>query len=305
MSSLTVKELLADRDRLGITEIAGRADSSRPVRRIIRYPHESAGGNGAAPAVLIYPSAGDGRGLCRRWDGRPFPAAFPKVSCIALTGRVIPASFQDYSERTGTPGFASDLDEWLLQSRLTGLLREMVRRQVMVHGSLILLAGRGVLLTGESGIGKTSAALAAMHSDNRWVADDAVVLQARGNLLYGRGHIRTRDWIAVRGRGILRSAELLGADRLSGEARVDLVVRLIRSQGAEKRTVAQSCCSYAGIPIPCRELVTDAAPLKMADRLMDCVGDLKAGRSGRGETWEGEERVRPGSGWTVGFGGEA
>jgi len=210
---------------------------------------------------------------------------------------MMPAFFQDYSERTGTPGFASEFDEWLLQSRLTGLLREIGQRRVMVHGSLILLAGRGVLLTGESGIGKTAAALAAMHSDNRWVADDAVVLQARGNFLYGRGHIRTRDWVAVRGRGILRSAELLGADRLLvGEARVDLVVRLIRSQSSEESAAAHSCRSYAGISIPCRELVADAAPLQMADRLMDCVGVVQAGHPG------GDDRIQVSGGEPVGPG---
>ena len=301
MMSVTVKELLADREKLGITKIAGQADSSRPVRHIIRYPHET--GLCHRPmhdhAILIFSPGAAGRGLCGRWDGHPFPAAFPKVSCIALTGRGMPASFQDYSERTGTPGFASDLDEWLLKSRLTGLLREIGRRQVMVHGSLILLAGRGVLLTGESGIGKTAAALAAMHSDNRWVADDAVVLQARGDLLYGRGHIRTRDWIAVRGRGILRSTELLGADRLRGEARVDQVVRLIRSPGSEKSAGAHSCRSYAGISIPCRELVADAAPRQMADRLMDCVGAVQAGHPGGGDTGGREKRVHVSGGEPV------
>lgn len=271
MKSVLVRELLASGERLGMTRILGPADSARPVRRVSKYPDETEGqGPGAlpTPAVLVVSSAAV-RGQFRKKEGGcPFSGARP-VSCVALPSEDIPPFFQEYSERTGTPVFASRFDEWLIHSRLTGLLLEMGRRQVMVHGTLVRLSGQGVLLMGESGIGKTLTALAAMQADNRWVADDAVVLEVREGLLYGRGHARTRDWIALPGRGILRAEALLGRRRLLGETPVDLVVRLVRPPG--NGAGADLWCGFAGLSIPCRELAADAAPPRMAERLLGCI----------------------------------
>jgi hypothetical protein len=280
MKPVTVKELLDSGERLGITRIAGPADSARPARRVLLYPDQT---GGPFPRVLpdhvalVLSPAAVKESFRKECSGRHFPAACRKISCLALPGREIPTFFQGYAKRTGTPVFASRFDQWLIHSRLTGLLREIGQRRVMVHGSLVRLAGRGVLLMGESGVGKTSTGIAAMHSDNRWVADDAVVLEAREGLLYGRGHAGTRDWISVRGRGILRSEELLGAERLLAKTRVDLIVRLICAPGRENDAVAQPFHRYAGVSIPCRELLADEAPPRMAERLMDCVRCVQAG----------------------------
>jgi hypothetical protein len=238
-----------------------------------------------ARAVLILPPEKEG---CRDGGSRDAGEGLcgPAPSCIALTARSIPAPFKAYAERTGTPVFASRFDPWLLHSRLTGLIREVGRRRVQIHGTLVTLAGRGVLLTGESGIGKTAAALCAMHSRNRWVADDAVVLQARGNRLYGRGHRRTRDWIAVRGRGLVRAEALLGSGRLLRETPVDLVVRLVRlvrrldaGHGAE---MTPGWCTFAGVMVPFRQVTADGAPGDAAGRLMELAAAAdSAGEPGR------------------------
>jgi HPr kinase/phosphorylase len=171
------------------------------------------------------------------------------------------------------PVLASRCDHSLIHSRLIGLLREMRERRVMVHGVLVRVLGRGVLLMGESGIGKTASGLSLMHSGNRWVADDAVVLEGRGDVLYGRGHQRTRDWIAVRGRGILRAEELLGAESLLGETPVDVIIRLIRAAGTDEEAGKNLFRKFAGVSIPCRDFVVDADPGRTADRLLHCLRD--------------------------------
>jgi HPr kinase/phosphorylase len=167
--------------------------------------------------------------------------------------------------------FASRYDPSLIQSRLTGLLREIGERTVMVHGVLVRVLGHGVLLMGESGVGKTSSGLFLMHSGNRWVADDAVILEGRGDALYGRGHERSRNWIAVRGRGIVRAEELLGRERLLGQARVELIVRLMQTTGKDEQAGSGRVREFVGVSIPCRVLVTDADPRWTADRLLECV----------------------------------
>ena len=98
----------------------------------------------------------------------------------------------------------------------------------MVHGVLVRLSGQGVLMTGDSGIGKTECGLELVNRGSKWIADDAVILERRGDLLYGRGHRRTRRLIAVRGRGILDVHELLGTGAIREETRVDVIIRFVR-----------------------------------------------------------------------------
>jgi serine kinase of HPr protein (carbohydrate metabolism regulator) len=276
MRSVTVKEVLACGARLGITQVAGPADSSRPVKHVFRYPVEANGRipNATPPhAIMLFPPAA-AEGYFRNGKNRRLShAIFRNISCIAVSDQEIPNDLMKYSEWTGTPVFASRYDHSLIDSRLIGLLREMGERRVMVHGVLVRVLGRGVLLMGESGIGKTASGLSLMHSGNRWVADDAVILEGRGDALFGRGHEKTRDWIAVRGRGILRAAELLGEGKLLGQTRVDLIVRLIRASGRDEDAGRDSFRKFAGVSIPCRDLATDVDPRRMALRLLNCVRD--------------------------------
>lgn len=276
MRPVTVKELLARGERLGITHVAGPAGSSRPVKHVFRYPAEA---NGRIPkatpphTILLFPPTAAKRNFFTGQNRRLSHVTFRNISCIAVSDRKIPNDLQGYSEWTGTPVFASRYDHSLIHSRLIGLLREMGERRVMVHGVLVRVLGRGVLLMGESGIGKTASALSLMHSGNRWVADDAVILEGRGDALYGRGHERTRDWIAVRGRGILRAEGLLGGERLLGQTRVDVIIRLIRASGRDEDAGRDVSREFAGVSIPCRDLATDVDPRRMADRLLNCVRD--------------------------------
>lgn len=278
MRPVTVKEVLACWARLGITQVAGPADSSRPVKHLFRYSFEADGrAPKAAPpdAILLFPPAAAERHFRHGQSGRLSHVTFRNISCVAVSDQAIPHDLRKYSEWTGTPVFASRYDHSLIHSRLTGLLREMGERRVMIHGVLVQVLDRGVLIMGESGIGKTASGLSLMHSGNRWVADDAVILEGRGDALYGRGHERTRDWIAVRGRGILRSEELLGGERLLGNTRVDMIVRLIRASTRGDDAGGDLFREFAGVSIPCRDLATDADPRRTADRLLHCVRDWR------------------------------
>jgi hypothetical protein len=285
MRPVTVQELLAHRARLGIIQVAGPAGSPETVKQVLPYPVDKDGRTSKATpphAILLFPPGAAKRNLLNLQTRPITPAACRNIPCIAVSGRRIPADLRKYSESTGTPVFASCYDLSLIRSRLIGLLREIGERTVMVHGVFVRILGRGVLLMGESGIGKTTIGLSLMHSGNRWVADDAVILEGRGAALYGRGHERSRHWIAVRGRGILRAEELLGRERLLGQTRVDLVVRLIRASGKDDHDGADLFREFVGVSIPCRDLLTNADPRRTADRLLNCVrGWREAWRIGK------------------------
>lgn len=269
MRAVTVKEILTYGERLGITEIV----SPPRVRGVVRHLLRSAGGGGAhgmtpfphSMLILTPPAVGgaheDG------WNRSAPASSFRNISCLALSQQKITVFLRQFSEQTETPIFSSRYDDSLLHSRLTGLLRERDERQVMVHGVLVRVCGLGVLLLGESGIGKTACGLALMDKGNRWVADDAVVLKGRGDAVYGRGHQRTAGRIAVRGRGILRAADLLGPGRLLSEIRVDALVRLVRETEKNAMQERASFQEMVGVSLPCRDLAADVDSRLVAERV--------------------------------------
>jgi serine kinase of HPr protein (carbohydrate metabolism regulator) len=292
MRPVTVKEILTYGERLGITEILEPPGARGSVRHLLRYAEGESGHRMTSfpHSMLIIPPAATDGAFQNGWNKSVPPSLFRNISCLALSAQRITVFLRQFSERTKTPIFSSCYDDSLLHSRLTGLLRERGERQVMVHGVLVRVWGLGVLLLGESGIGKTACGLALMGQDHRWVADDAVVLEGRGDAVYGRGHHRTAGRIAVRGRGVFRATDLLGTGRLLQEARVDALVRLVR--GSERNGVQKgdSFREYTGVSLPYRDLAVDVDPRRVAERVTSYVRSLSVKSSGYAAAGAGQQR---------------
>jgi HPr kinase/phosphorylase len=96
-----------------------------------------------------------------------------------------------------------------------------------VHGVLVDVFGVGVLITGESGIGKSEAALELIKSGHLLVADDAVeVRRVDEENLRGNSPIRIRHLLEVRGLGILDVTTLFGAGAVRDEKEIHMIVHL-------------------------------------------------------------------------------
>ncbi|OHE25422.1 MAG: hypothetical protein A3J94_02765 [Syntrophus sp. RIFOXYC2_FULL_54_9] len=164
-------------------------------------------------------------------------------------------------------------------------------RTIVVHGVLVQTSGLGVLMMGDSGIGKTACGLELVARGGLWIADDAVVLERRGDALYGRGHERTKKLIAVRGRGILEARFLLKAETLLEETQVHLIIQLIRyspEQGVVRGGENRSFLEIAGIPISCRRVAAGGGSAQMADEVSGFVNQCLVWEK-RGSTEEGND----------------
>jgi serine kinase of HPr protein (carbohydrate metabolism regulator) len=288
MRPVAVKEILTYGERLGITEIVEPPGAHGSVRHLLRYAGGKSG-HGMTPSphsMLILPQTAADGAYENGWIGSVPPSLFRNISCLALPAQRMTVCLRQFSERTETPIFSSCYNDSLLHSRLIGLLRERGERQITVHGVLVRVLGLGVLLLGESGIGKTSCGLALIGKGSGWVADDAVVLEGRGDAVYGRGHQRTAGRIAVRGRGILRAADVLGPGRRLQETRVDVLIRLVR--GTDRNAVQEGMTfqEMVGVTLRCRDVAADADPRRMAERVTDYVRRLSVKRSGYAEAAE-------------------
>lgn len=263
-----------------MTQVAGPLGCLKPVGNVFMgFPEGDGLRSPVSRSVLILSSAFPEGGVSAWWDRLLAPALLRDIACAGVAeAQQIPEYLRDFSERAGTPVFASRYPASLLESRLAGLLREIGERKTMVHGVLLRISGLGVLIMGESGIGKTACGLNLAARGHAWVADDAVVLEGRGTVLYGRGHDKTRNWIAPRGRGILRAEALLGKKAICEEVRVDLIVHFVRRSGkggAVDGGDGISVRRIAGTDLPCRRLAIGADPGSMAGQVLEVVGELR------------------------------
>lgn len=111
-------------------------------------------------------------------------------------------------------------------NKLSLYLSELLAPSVTVHGVLMDLYGVGVLLIGESGIGKSETALSLIERGHRLVADDAVTISRIGDRLDGTCPEVIRYFMEVRGIGIIDIKAMYGASAVQLVKKIDMVVRL-------------------------------------------------------------------------------
>lgn len=158
---------------------------------------------------------------------RLFTHDFPCVMItMALDG---PAELADEAERAGVPLLRTALSTPVAIARLTTLLEDYLAPRETRHGVLMDILGLGVLLTGESGIGKSECALDLIGRGHRLVADDAVEIRCRGEaILIGTCPELARHHVEIRGLGLVNVTELFGVSSTRSSKRVELVVQLER-----------------------------------------------------------------------------
>jgi HPr kinase/phosphorylase len=114
-------------------------------------------------------------------------------------------------------------------ARLSAVLDTYLAARGIVHGVLMDVLGLGVLLVGESGLGKSECALDLVVRGHRLVADDAVELRCRAqSFLIGTCPELTRHHMEIRGLGLINVQDLFGVASTRSSKRVELVVQLER-----------------------------------------------------------------------------
>ncbi len=107
------------------------------------------------------------------------------------------------------------------------LLNDHLGRQLTMHGVLVEVYGEGILLTGESGVGKSETAIELVKRGHRLIADDAVVVkQVNSQMLKGTAPSNIQYFIELRGIGIINVRRLFGIGAVKEEANIDMEIHL-------------------------------------------------------------------------------
>lgn len=151
-----------------------------------------------------------------------------KVPCLILArGTKPPAYLVEEAERYGVPVFCCPIITMRLVNRITILLEEDFAPTTSLHSSMVDIQGVGVLIRGESGIGKSECVLGLIERGYSLVSDDVTRIKSiEGRELIGTSNDLTRHYIEVRGIGILNVASIFGASSIRYQKQIDLVVTL-------------------------------------------------------------------------------
>jgi HPr kinase/phosphorylase len=138
-----------------------------------------------------------------------------------------PKQLHDLCEEHELPLFSTEWQAMDLVSRLTFYLYEALSETITLHSTLMEIFGFGVLIRGNSSVGKSESALSLIERGHRLIADDVVRVRLKeGEFLEGTGPELTRHMMEIRGIGIVNIAQLYGSVYVRNAKKVDLIVHL-------------------------------------------------------------------------------
>ena len=185
-----------------------------------------------------------------------FKAGIPcMIFCRGLEPRPL---FMELGNKYGVPVLATDDGTSSFFSELNRFLKIELAPRISIHGVLVDVFGEGVLITGESGIGKSEAALELIKRGHRLVSDDVVEIRKVSDVtLVGSAPDITRHFIELRGIGIIDVKTLFGVESVKDTQSIDLVIKLEewdRDKEYDRLGLHEEYTEYLGNKVVCHSL---------------------------------------------------
>lgn len=139
-------------------------------------------------------------------------------------------------------------------SAIIAYLSSALAPSITRHGVLVEVYGEGLLLLGESGIGKSETAVELLKRGHRLIADDAVeIRKVSGSMLVGTAPELIRNYVELRGIGIINVAKLFGMGAVKSENAIDLVVNIVpwdKQSSQDRMGIENQHMEILGVQIP-------------------------------------------------------
>jgi HPr kinase/phosphorylase len=264
--ALPVGELLSETlPELGLRLLAGAAGLKRPIAApAVERPGLALAGQPetlppgsvqvlgkSEAAYLAGLPAAERRALLERIANVP-------VACLILAGTGAPhPDLVAAAEAFAMPLFATQRPVERLVEVLGRHLGDRLAPTATIHGTLIDIYGVGVLILGESGVGKSESALELIIRGHRLVSDDTVTVRRLGSVLNGTGSDVSRYHMELRGLGIINIKDLYGVAAVRERKDIELVVRLDvwqEDKNYERLGLDERTYTLLGVDLPFLEM---------------------------------------------------
>ena len=149
------------------------------------------------------------------------------AAAVVTRGLEIPDYFVEACKKYEVPLFKTQEETSPFLAALIAYLNKELAPRITRHGVLVEVYGEGVLITGDSGVGKSEAAIELIKRGHRLIADDAVeIRKISDNSLLGNSPTNIRHFIEVRGIGIIDARRIFGMGAVKLSEKIDMVIQL-------------------------------------------------------------------------------
>ena len=149
------------------------------------------------------------------------------IPCIIYSRGIQPTEYEfEMAAKYHIPLMGSKSTTTYLSNIISNYLEEILAPMTTVHGTLMDVAGVGVLITGESGMGKSEAALELIHRGHRLISDDVVICRRISDKVVGTYPEKTKFLMEVRGLGIIDVSAMYGTGSVLNEEEITLIINL-------------------------------------------------------------------------------
>lgn len=181
------------------------------------------------------------------------------IPCIIFSRDLVPdEAFVELAEKNGIPVLGTSRPTSEFTAELIYELGEQLAPCITIHGVLVDVYGEGVLITGESGIGKSEAALELVRRGHRLVSDDVVeISRINDHTLIGTAPDITRNFIELRGIGIVDVKTLYGVECIKEKQEIDLVIKLAewkKDAEYDRMGLEEEYIEYLGNKVVCHSV---------------------------------------------------
>ena len=182
-----------------------------------------------------------------------------QIPCVIFTTMTEPdEDMLDMGRKYNVPILVTEKTTSNFMAEIIRWLGVQLAPCISIHGVLVDVYGEGILITGESGIGKSEAALELIKRGHRLVSDDVVELRKVSDVtLVGSAPDITRHFIELRGIGIIDVKTLFGVESVKDTQSVDLVIKLEewdRDKEYDRLGLHEEYTEYLGNKIVCHSL---------------------------------------------------
>jgi len=182
-----------------------------------------------------------------------------KVPCVLYARGIKPdEDMLSYCLHYGVPCLGTERSTTYLTAELIRWLNVKLAPVISIHGVLVDVYGEGVLITGDSGIGKSEAALELVKRGHRLVSDDVVeIRKVSQQTLVGTAPDITKHFIELRGIGIIDVKALFGVLSVKDTQSIDLVIQLedwVKNKDYDRLGLEDNYIEYLGNKVVCHVL---------------------------------------------------